>query len=166
MSQNRAGLRQAFSAITYGDFRRFAMAQLFTSLGTQVLQTAVFWQVFELTGSAISLGLTGIARAVPHVILSAVGGVLADRLNRVQLIQSGQLLNTIVLLVLAALTISGTAGLWSLYVITALNSAASAITQPSRTESLAKFCGWPQLRAQQAGYHLAAYPRSWSSSPW
>jgi MFS family permease len=129
----QSGFRQAFGSLAHRDYRHFASAQLFNSLGTQLIQTVVFWQVFELTGSALSLGLTGIARAVPHVILSAVGGVLADRLNRVQLIQAGQILNAIVLLVLAALTISGTAGLWQLYVITALNSAASAITQPSRT---------------------------------
>ena len=125
--------RQVLGSLAHRDYRHFASAQLFNSLGTQLVQTVVFWQVFELTGSALSLGLTGMARAVPHVILSGVGGVLADRLDRVQLIQSGQLLNAIVLLVLAALTVSGTAGLWQLYVITALNSAASAITQPART---------------------------------
>ena len=133
MRHSQAGFRQVLGSLAHRDYRHFASAQLFNSLGTQLVQTVVFWQVFELTGSALSLGLTGIARAVPHVILSAVGGVLADRLNRVQLIQSGQVLNTIVLLALAALTISGTAGLWELYVITVLNSAASAITQPSRT---------------------------------
>ena len=133
MTPSQAGLRQALSALAYGGFRRFAMAQLFTSLGTQLLQTAVFWQVYELTGSALLLGLTGLARAGPHIVLSLVGGVLADRFNRVQLIQFGQLMNAPLLLVLAVLTASGTVEVWHLYVITLLNSAFSAVTQPART---------------------------------
>ena len=133
MPQSRAGLRQAFSAITYGDFRRFAMAQLFTSLGTQLLQTAVFWQVFELTGSALLLGLTGMARAAPHIVLSLAGGVIADRLNRVRLIQAGQVMNAVLLVALAILTVTGAVEVWHLYLITLLNSAFTAVTQPART---------------------------------
>ena len=133
MSQSRAGLRQAFSSITYGDFRRFAMAQLFTSLGTQLLQTAVFWQVFELTGSALLLGLTGMARAAPHIVLSLAGGVIADRLNRVRLIQAGQVMNAVLLVALAILTVTGAVEVWHLYLITFLNSAFTAVTQPART---------------------------------
>ena len=133
MTRSQAGLRQALSALAYGGYRRFAMAQLFTSMGTQLLQTAIFWQVFELTGSALLLGLTGLARAGPHMVLSLVGGVFADRFNRVRLIQAGQSMNAILLLVLAVLTITGTVVIWHLYVITLLNSAFTAVTQPSRT---------------------------------
>ena len=133
MPQSRTGLRQAFSAVTYGDFRRFAMAQLFTSLGTQLLQTAVFWQVFELTGSALLLGLTGMARAAPHIVLSLAGGVIADRLNRVRLIQAGQVMNAVLLVALAILTVTGAVEVWHLYLITLLNSAFTAVTQPART---------------------------------
>ena len=64
-------------------------------MGTQLLQTAVLWQVYELTGSALLLGLSGLARAAPHMVLSLVGGVVADRLNRVRLIQAGQAANAI-----------------------------------------------------------------------
>ena len=77
MAQSRTGLRQSLGALAYGDFRRLAAAQLFTSLGTQLLQTAIFWQVFALTESALLLGLTGLARAGPHIVLSMAGGVLA-----------------------------------------------------------------------------------------
>jgi MFS family permease len=133
MSQSRAGIRQALSAIAYGGFRRFATAQLFNSLGTQLLQTAIFWQVFELTGSALLLGLTGLARAAPHIVLSLVGGVIADRLNRVRLIQVGQVMNAALLIALAILTVTGVVEVWHLYVITLLNSAFNAVTQPART---------------------------------
>ena len=133
MSGTRTGLQQTFGALAYGDYRRFALSLLFTSLGAQLLQTAVFWQVFELTGSALLLGLTGLARAAPHVVLSLVDGVIADRLNRVRLIQAGQVVNAILVLALAVLTLTGAVEVWHLYVITFLNGAFTAVSQPART---------------------------------
>ena len=133
MSYTRTGLRQAFGALAYGDYRRFAISLSLNSLGAQLLLTAVFWQVFELTGSALLLGLTGLARAAPHVVLSLVGGVIADRLNRVRLIQAGQVMNATLVLALAALTLTGALEVWHLYVITFLNSSFTAVTQPART---------------------------------
>ena len=133
MSQNQSGLGRALSALAYRDFRRFATSLLLTSLGAQLLQTAILWQVYEMTGSALLLGLSGLARAAPHMMLSLVGGVIADRLNRVHLIQAGQVTNAVLLLTLAALTLTGALEVWHLYVITFLNSAFSAVTQPART---------------------------------
>ncbi len=132
MIQNRSGLRQALSALSYGGYRRFAIAHLLTQMGSHLLQTAVFWQVFELTGSALLLGLTGLARAGPHIVLSLVGGVFADRVNRVRLIQAGQAMNAALLLALAALTLAGAIEVWHLYGITLLSSGLSAMTQPAR----------------------------------
>src|SRR5688572_16102629 len=133
MPQGGPGFRQAVSALGYNDYRRFAASLLLTSLGAQLVQTAILWQVYELTGSALLLGLTGLARALPHMVLSLVGGVVADRWNRVRLIQAGQLTNALLVLALAALTIMGTVEVWHLYVVTFLNSAFTALTNPART---------------------------------
>lgn len=133
MAHSRPSLRQALCAMSYSDFRRFAASLLFTSVGAQLVQTAVFWQVYELTGSALLLGLTGLARAAPHMILSLIGGVIADRVNRVRLIQVGQFANAAAILALAAVTISGHVELWHLYAITVLNAGFTALTQPART---------------------------------
>jgi MFS family permease len=120
------------AALAYRDYRRFSGSLLLTSLGVQLLQTAVFWQVYELTGDALLLGLTGLARALPHIVLSMVGGVAADRFNRVRLIQAGQIANGALLLGLAALTLTDAVELWHLYAITSLNAAFTAITMPAR----------------------------------
>jgi MFS family permease len=62
-----------------------------------------------------------------------LGGVAADRVNRVRLIQSGQIVNAILVAALAALTIAGWVEMWHLYLITVLNGAFTALTQPGRT---------------------------------
>ena len=133
MTNNRPSPRQAFAALSYPDFRNFAWSLLFTSLGAQLVQAAIFWQVYVLSGSALLVGLTGLARAGPHIVLSLVGGVVADRVNRVRLIQAGQLANAVTILALAAVTLLGTAEVWHLYAITFLNSAFTAVSQPART---------------------------------
>src|SRR5690606_17872321 len=126
-------LSEAFVALSHGPYRQFSASLLLTSLGVQLLQTAILWQVYELTGNALLLGLTGLARAAPHIILSLIGGVAADRVNRVRLIQSGQLVNGILVFALAALTLAGSVEVWHLYAITVLNGAFTALTQPART---------------------------------
>ncbi len=133
MPLNLSGLSNAFGSLVYRDFRKFAFSALLTSLGMQLFQTAVLWQVYEITGSALLLGLSGLARAGPHMILSLVGGVVADRFNRVYLIQIGQATNAILLLILSTLSLTGTIEVWHLYLMTLLNSAFTAITQPART---------------------------------
>ena len=133
MADHRPGLRQALAALSYPDFRAFSASLLFTSLGAQLIQIAVLWQVYVLTGSALLIGLTGLARAVPHIVLSLVGGVIADRVNRVRLIQAGQAANGLLALALALLTMTGTVEVWHLYAVTFLNSAFTALTQPART---------------------------------
>ncbi len=133
MSKAAIALRHAFSALSYGDYRRFAVSLLFNSMSTQLVQTAIFWQVFEITGSPLLLGLTGLVRAAPHILFSLVGGIIADRLNRVLLIQVGQVLNAVLIMALAFLTITGTVDVWHLYVVTLLNGAFTAASQPART---------------------------------
>jgi MFS family permease len=133
MAENQRGIRRGLAALGYGDYRRFAASLLLTSLGVQLLQTAVFWQVYELTGDPLALGLTGLARALPHMALSMVGGVVADRFNRVRLIQAGQVANGALILVLAALTLTDAVELWQLYAITSLNAAFTAVTMPARS---------------------------------
>ena len=133
MARIHAGLSEAIGALAYRDYRRFALSLLLTSVGAQLVQTAIFWQIYEITGSALQLGLTGLARALPHMVLSLVGGVIADRANRVRLIQSGQVANGIVVLALAVLTMTGEVQVWHLYVVTFLNSAFTAVTQPAHT---------------------------------
>ena len=133
MAEGGGRLGQAFAALAFREYRAFAASLLLTSLGVQLIQAAILWQVYELTGSEIALGLTGLARAGPHILLSLVGGVIADRVNRVRLIQSGQVANGVLVIVLAGLTIAGSVEVWHLYVITLLNGAFTAVTQPARS---------------------------------
>jgi MFS family permease len=145
MANARPGFARAVSALQHRDYRKFAASLVLTSIAAQLLQTAILWQVYELTGSALALGLTGLARAGPHMVLSLLGGVIADRTNRVRLIQAGQIANGALVFVLAALTVTGSVELWHLFVATFLNSGFTAVTQPARTALIPGLIGGSNL---------------------
>ena len=53
-----------------------------SSLAYQMLVVAVGWQVYDLTNSAMSLGLIGLMQFTPQFLLTLVVGHVADRYDR------------------------------------------------------------------------------------
>jgi MFS family permease len=106
--------------------------QLISSAGTQVQVVAVAWQVFLLTHSAVALGLIGLVQAIPRLIFSLVGGVVADAYDRQRLLL---LVNTIMAALSAILAISTAAGFVNvglIYAIVLLAAVASSFEFPTR----------------------------------
>src|SRR5215208_2270199 len=56
--------------------------QLLSIAGTQMQIWAIFWHIRTLTDQPIALGGVGLARILPIVIFSLVGGVIADSFDR------------------------------------------------------------------------------------
>ena len=84
MRDERPGLRQAVVALQHRNFRYFYGALLVAGIGGQIQTFANILQIYDLTGSALQLGLTGLARAIPIIAFSLMGGVIADRVDRVK----------------------------------------------------------------------------------
>ena len=53
-----------------------------TTLAFQMQAVAIGWQVYDLTGSALDLGLVGLAQFIPGFALSLLVGHIADRYDR------------------------------------------------------------------------------------
>ena len=54
----------------------------------QMLAVGVGWQVYALTGSALDLGLVGLAQFIPSFLLMLVAGHVADRFDRRRVLQA------------------------------------------------------------------------------
>jgi hypothetical protein len=52
------------------------------AVGATMLQTIMLWQVYDISGSALNLGLLGIARLLPSLSLGLIGGAVADSYSR------------------------------------------------------------------------------------
>ena len=133
MAEQRSGLRVAVAALGFRDFRFFYLALLAGTLGSQIQATANLYQVYELTGSALHLGLTGLARALPILGLSLLGGVIADRVNRLHFIMLTQAATGLVALGLAVVTWMGVVNEWHIYVTIFLSGVLMAVNSPART---------------------------------
>ncbi len=66
----------------YPSFVRYLGARLLTVLALQMQSVAVGWQVYEITHSALALGLTGLAQFLPGILLFLLSGHAADRIAR------------------------------------------------------------------------------------
>ncbi|MBX3199772.1 MAG: MFS transporter, partial [Labilithrix sp.] len=65
--------------------RRYALyllSRVSLIVATQMLSVAVGWQVYEITGDPLALGLSGLALFLPGFLLALPGGHLADRRDR------------------------------------------------------------------------------------
>ncbi|MGI9577525.1 MAG: MFS transporter, partial [Microthrixaceae bacterium] len=74
------------SALRVVDYRRFWLAALVSNTGTWMQAAAIPYVVFEITGTAGSVGVTGLFQYLPFMIMGAVGGTLADRFPRRRLL--------------------------------------------------------------------------------
>ena len=108
------------------------LAILATSFGFYIQRTIELWLIYELTGSALHLGLTGLVRAIPVFVLSPIGGVLADRIDRRRFVILVQTANGVVNVALAFLAVTGLIEVWHIYVGGFMNAALNALGAPSR----------------------------------
>jgi len=129
----RSRITQPIAALRHRDFRLFYTALVVAGMGSQVQSMANIWQIYQLTGSAFYLGLTGLVRAVPILALSLVGGVIADRVDRRRFIIVTQAVAGCFSLVLAWITFTGDIQIWHIYSVTFLNSSLMALNAPARS---------------------------------
>ncbi len=75
-----------YAALQIRDFRLFISARFCVTLAIQIQAVVVGWQVYEITRDPLSLGLIGLAEAVPSIAVSLYAGHLADIVQRKQII--------------------------------------------------------------------------------
>jgi MFS family permease len=108
------------------------LGQLISIAGTQMQIWALFWHIRTLTDKPIALGGVGLARILPIIIFSLVGGAIADTFNRRKILFITQSCAALLALALGLLTQFGETTIWLIYAITALQAIAVAFDGPSR----------------------------------
>jgi MFS family permease len=124
--------RNSTSPFRHRDFFVFWTGCFLSGIGSQFTTVAMAWQIYELTNSPLQIGLLGLARALPQVILLLVAGLLADAMNRRRLMMFTQAGLFCVSTTLALLTFAGKASPQMLYVATMLLAFFTSLEQPSR----------------------------------
>jgi MFS family permease len=124
--------RGAFVSLRHRDFRLLWMGQIVSVTGSQMQLAAINWHIYLLTHSALALGLVGACRAVPIIVCSLMGGVVADVMDRRRLMIATQTVMLTCSAVLALVTFSGLERVWPIFLLTGIASAAWAFDTPAR----------------------------------
>ncbi len=112
---------------------RWLFAGMFVMhVGRQLTVVAIPIQVYDITGSTLAVGLLGLAQLVPLLVVSLVGGALADAIDRRRLLTFSQVVLAVTGAGLLWNSLSESAAIWPLFVLSAINAGVSAIDAPAR----------------------------------
>jgi len=131
--------RSLLAALRHRNFRLLWFGLVVSQTGSAMQTAAILWHVSLLAPpgrKALALGLVGLARILPVVLLSVAGGVVADAHDRRKVILVTQSCLAVFSAFLALITFSGHASLALVYTVSALTAAAAAFDGPAR-QSLA-----------------------------
>lgn len=132
-------------------YRRLFWGVAATMLGQQMTLVAVPFQVYDLTGSSLLVGVTSIVALVPLVVFGLLGGAIADAMDRRRLMLvtgAGSAVTSALLAVQALLP--GGGDIWLLWVLVAAVSGFTAVNQPTRSAVIPALVGTAGVPAANA----------------
>ncbi len=122
-----------FDALASAPYRRFWLGSIASVGSTQLYFIAMAWLVFELSNSPLDLGLLGAATAVPNILATLIGGLVADRVNRRTILILTTGISTVLMLLLAALDATGLVRVWHVLLISGLLGLVQGFDFPARS---------------------------------
>lgn len=151
----------AYAVLKLKDFRLFISFRFFLTMAIQMQSVIVGWQVYELTRDPLSLGLIGLAEAIPFVIVALYSGHIADRFNRKKIILWFELLFLagsagLLLFSLFQSSIYPVTGILPVFIVVAISGISRSFIYPSTVA----------LMAQLVPKNLYANSSTWSSTVW
>src|SRR5436190_23198863 len=96
-----------FSALKYRNYRYYWIGQFPSVLAQNMQYAALSWLVLELTNSPAMIGVVGLFQSVPNILLSFLGGAMADRLDRKWLLIGIQAATAVLFFVMGLLYVTG-----------------------------------------------------------
>ncbi|PKB66836.1 MAG: hypothetical protein BZY81_06175 [SAR202 cluster bacterium Io17-Chloro-G4] len=121
-----------FRALRHSNFRWFWLNGAAQAMAQGMQFMALGLLVLEITGSSYQLGLVIFAYGIPNLFFSMVGGVIADRADRLGLLISTSLAVSVLILALAILEIADVLEMWHVYAIAVLLGTVQALNMPAR----------------------------------
>lgn len=85
---NESKKHNPYAALKFPEFRFFILARFLATIGIQMQAVIIGWQIYEITKDPFSLGLIGLAEAIPALSIALYAGHIADKFNRRRIILS------------------------------------------------------------------------------
>jgi MFS family permease len=128
-----SALRRIAAALTYRDFRILWFGAFTSTIGTWMQRVAQSWLVLTITGtsSAFFLGLDAFLGELPILLFTLIGGVVADRRDRRQLLLASQYVQMAAAFTLAALVYFDLVRIWHVLLLSVATGMAQAFGGPA-----------------------------------
>lgn len=151
-----------YAALRNKEFTIFLAARFLLNFSIHIQSVIVGWQVYQITNDPFSLGLIGLAEAIPAIGIALFGGHMADTFNRKSIILwcALVLFGCSFSLYFVSLGVGDflyTWGVWAIYVIIFISGISRGIMGP------AIFSFWPQIINNKSVYSNAV---TWNSTIW
>src|SRR5690349_19500240 len=101
-----ARIRTFEALVLFRDYRLLWLGQSGNTIGQWMDQVTRTWLIYQLTGSAVQLGLVSAARAIPMLVFSVLAGAVADRYGRKRQLILSQVVNAALNFILAGLVVT------------------------------------------------------------
>jgi MFS family permease len=124
--------RSTFAALANRNYRLYWLGLVCYVLGHRAEYVTFAWMVWEVSRDPLYLGYLGLAQGVPLVVFQLFGGVLADRVHRLRLLISTQILTAATLAVAFGLSVAGLVRVEHLLALAALSNTFRAFDEPTR----------------------------------
>ncbi len=124
--------RSMLISLRYPDFRLFWAGSATEHFGEFMQMMTILWLVNEMTHSPFLLTLVGASRGLPMLFFPILGGVVADRVNRRNLLMAALATAALLSIILVLLVATDSVAIWHLIVISVLGGVANSFNHPAR----------------------------------
>ena len=129
--EDKSVARGAYSAFAFRDFRYWIAYRYLSGVALQMRAVAIGWYLYEVTGSAIALGLAGLATFLPSLAFALITGHVADTYNRRNVVVISFSVCAVAMMGLTAAIVAGSPPLWLIYLAVAVIGLGRAFGNPA-----------------------------------
>jgi MFS family permease len=122
-----------WASLAFRDYRFMWIASVCNAVAIQVRNVAGMYQVYDISGSALQLGLTGFLQALPFVIFGLFAGAVADVFDRKRLLVVTVAVQLIPSFLLGVLTMTGAIEVWHIYTLGFFGALVEVFNWPARS---------------------------------
>ena len=134
----------------YRDFRNLWTAGLISYFGSMITFVALPFQLKELTGSYLAVGLLGAVEVIPLIAFGLYGGVLADSVDRKKMVWATEAGALILVAILLGNSLLPNPSIAVIYIVAALFAVVNGLQRPSMDAMLPRLVSHEDLPAASA----------------
>ena len=134
----------------YPDFRNLWTAGLISYFGSMITFVALPFQLKELTGSYLAVGLLGAVEVIPLIAFGLYGGVLADSVDRKKMVWATEAGALILVAILLGNSLLPNPSIAVIYIVAALFAVVNGLQRPSMDAMLPRLVSHEDLPAASA----------------